>query len=299
MIRAPTVYTEFVAVLSYYSIIIFTGSLLSTANGDRTFPHLDTNRMTEEEIQELEDRLLEDTTNMIYKYARLVSSTNESLQKQAVNPKDIAIRVISLRLFDTYENQQRGLNDDGKKIQNATSIQDIFLVMPCYWSFFNYEPLEHIIEYKGTPEDKENLQKYLHELKEFCKLRIFEVPPHVYGNKSNKENWAQFTVKLDDEIQKLHDLSQVRRKIASILGLRYLYLYEITEGCVKVVFLIPQLVAQEVFPLSDAQQNSLSAYHVAENSLVHLQHYSKALNSKQENPATSQPIKTAIGEALS
>ena len=207
--------------------------------------------------------------------------------------------MISLQLFDTYENQQRGLNDDGKKIQNATSIQDIFLVMPCYWSFFNYEPLEHIIEYKGTPEDKENLQKYLHELKEFCKRRIFEVPPHVYGNKSNKENWAQFTVKLDDEIQKLHDLSQVRRKIASILGLRYLYLYEITEGCVKVVFLIPQLVAQEVFPLSDAQQNSLSAYHVAENSLVHLQHYSKALNSKQENPATSQPIKTAIGEALS
>ena len=121
----------------------------------------------------------------------------------------------------------------------------------------------------------------------------------MYGNESNKENWAKFTVKLDDEIQKLHDLSQVRRKIASILGLRYLYLYKITEGCVKMVFLIPQLVAQEVFPLSDAQQNSLSAYHVAENSLVHLQHYSKALNSKQENPATSQPIKTAIGEALS
>jgi len=261
--------------------------------------------MTEEEQEELEDCLLEDTKGMISKYARLVSSTNESLQKQEVNPKDIAIRMISLQLFDTYENQQHGLNDDGKKIQNASSIQDIFLVMPCYWSFFNYEPLEHIIEYKGTPDDKENLRMYLDDLEEFCQRRVFEVPPHVYGNESNKENWAKFRVKLDDEIRKLHDLRQVRRKIARILGLRHLYLCEVTEGCVQVVFLIPQIVAQKVFPLSDAQQNSLSANHVVENScnLVHSQHYSRALNSKQENPATSQPIrqptKTAIGETLS
>ena len=276
---------------------------MSSTNGDRTFRFLDTHIMTEEEKQELEDRLLDDTESMIGKYARLVSSTNESLQKQKVNPKDIAVRVISLKLFDTYENQQRGLNDDGKKIQNASSIPDIFVVMSPYWSFFNYQPLEHIIEYKGTPEDKDNLQMYLDDLKKFCQRRTFEVPPHVYGNESNKENWAKFTLKLDDEIRKLDDVRKVQRRITKILGLQYLYLCDVTEGCVEVVFLIPQLVAQKVFPLSDAQQNALSANHVMENScnLVHPQHYSEASNSKRKNPSQPirQPTKMAIGEALS
>ena len=276
---------------------------MSTNNGERTFPYLDTSNMTEEEKQELEDRLLNDTKSMLGKYTHLVYNTKESLQKQEVNPKDIALIVISLGLFGTCEKE--GLNEDGKKIQNASSIPDIFVVMLPYLSFFNYQPLECIIEYKGTPEDKAKLQKYLDELKEFCQRRIFEVPPHVYGNESNKENWAKFTLKLDDRIQKLDDLDEVRRSITKILGLQHLYLCSIHQGCVEVVFLIPQLVAQKVFPLSDAQQNALSANHVVKNScnLVHPQHYSEASNSKQENPATSQtikqPTKMAVGEALS
>ena len=275
---------------------------MSTNNGDRPFPYLDTSNMSEDEKQELEDRLLEETKSIQGKYSDLVYSTSESLQKQEVNPKDVALIVIYLELFDTCEKQ---LNDDGKKIQNASSIPDIFLVMKPYWSFFNYQPLEHIIKHKGTPEDKAHLQRYLDDLKKFCQRRIFEVPPHVYGNESNKENWTRFTVKLDARIQRLGDLDEVRRSITKILGLQYLYLRDVTKGCVEVVFLIPQLVAQKVFPLSDAQQNALSANQVVKYScnLVHPQHYSEASNSKQENPATSQPIaqptEMAIGEALS
>jgi len=283
-----------------FNINIFTGS---PNNGDRTFPYLDTSSMTEEEKQELEDRLLEETKSIQGKYSDLVYSTSESLQKQEVNPKDIALIVISLGLFGTCETQ--GLNEDGKKIQNASSIPEIFVVMLPYLSFFNYQPLECIIKHKGTPEDEAHLQRYLDDLKEFCQRRIFEVPSHVYGNESNKENWTRFTVKLDDRIQRLGDLEEVRRSITKILGLPYLYLRDITKGCVEVVFLIPQLVAQKVFPLSDAQQNALSANHVVKYScnLVHPQHHSEASNSKQENLAISQPVgqptEIAIGDVLS
>jgi len=278
---------------------------LPTNNGDRRFPYLDTSNMTEEKRQELKDRLLEETKSIQGKYSDLVYSTSASLEKQEVNQKKIALIVISLGLFDTCEKQQHGLNDDGKRIQNASSILEIFVIMLPYLSFFNYQPLERIIERKGTPEDKAHLQKYLDDLKEFCQRRIYEVPPRVYGNESNKDNWTRFTVKLDDLIQRLDDLDEVRRSITKILGLQYLYLRDIHTGCVEVVFLIPQLVAQKVFPLSDAQQNALSANHVVKYScnLVHPQHYSEALNSKQENPATSQtikqPTKMAVGEALS
>ena len=286
--------------------MLFTGSLLFSTNVDRPFPYLDTRNMTEEEKQELEDRLQEDTKCMLSKYACLVSSTNVSLQKQGVNPKDIAVLLLSLRLFDTYENQQRGLNDDGRTIQKASSIPDIFIVMHHYWSFFNCGPLEDIIKCSGTPEDKANLQMYLDDRKIFCRRRIFEVPPHVYGSDSNKGDWVKFTVKLDDKIQKLSEVEKLQSNISKILGLPYLYLRHITDGCVEVAFLIPQLVAQKVFPLSDDQQNALSANHVVSSScnLVHPQQQnSEALYSKQEIPQSPQPIRqpseTVIGGPLS
>jgi len=167
----------------------------------------------------------------------------------------------------------------------------------CYWSFFNYELLEHIIQVFGTPEDKSKLQKYLDDLKKFCQRRIFEVPAHVYGNERKEQDWVKFTVKLDDEVQKLQDLCQVKSKIAEIIGLRLsaLYLCHIARGCVEVVFMIPQLVAQKTFPLTDGQQKLLLTNHVVSN----LVYCFKASHSKQEPQFFRQPSKTAIKRSWS
>ena len=260
-----------------------------------TFPYLDTSDLTDEQKQDLEDCLLRDTEDIIRKYSFLVTDTNKSLQKQGVNPRDLAISVLSLGLFQADEKQQHVLSDVGKKIQNASSIQEIFLELVCYWSFFNYELLEHIIQVHGTAEDKAKLQKYLNDLKDFCQRRIFEVPPHVYGKENKGQNWAKFTVKLDDEVQKLQDLRRVRRKIAEILDLQLskLYLCHITKGCVEVVFMIPQLVAQKVFPLSDGQQRSLLANHVVRNTCNQVYCF-EASHSKQKPQLIRQPSKTAM-----
>lgn len=266
----------------------------NSTDEDAKFEYLDTSDMTEGEKQELEDRLLKETKDMKRNYARLVTSTNESLQMQEVNPKDLAISILALGIFQADENV---LNDVGKNIRNATSIADIFLELMCYWSFFNYELLEHIIQVFGTPEDKLKLQKYLDDLKKFCQRRIFEVPAHVYGNERKEQDWVKFTVKLDDEVQKLKDLCQVKSKIAEIIGLRLsaLYLCRIARGCVEVVFMVPQLVAQKVFPLTDGQQKLLLTNHVVSN----LVYCFKASHSKREPRLFRQPSKTAIKRSWS
>lgn len=114
--------------------------------------------MTKEEKQVLHDGLLKETKSMICNYGHLVTSTNRSLQKQEVNPKDLAVTLLSLDYFKTYENQQPGFSRAGEEIQSAPSIPDIFLVLVNFWSFYNYEVLEHIIQDYGTPEDKKKLQ---------------------------------------------------------------------------------------------------------------------------------------------
>ena len=137
-------------------------------NGDRTFPYLDTSSLNEEEKEDLEDSLLEDMNNMDRNYGRLVTSIRKSLQMQEVDPQDLAQSLLSLELFKLHENQQCGFSIVGKKIRNACSIQEIFIELTCFWSFFNYELLEYIIEIYGTTEDKANLQMYLGDLKTFC-----------------------------------------------------------------------------------------------------------------------------------
>ena len=139
-----------------------------STNEDIIFPYLDTSSLNEEEKEDLEDSLLEDMNNMDRNYGRLVTSIRKSLQMQEVDPQDLAQSLLSLELFKLHENQQCGFSIVGKKIRNACSIQEIFIELTCFWSFFNYELLEYIIEIYGTTEDKANLQMYLGDLKTFC-----------------------------------------------------------------------------------------------------------------------------------
>jgi len=84
-----------------------------STNEDAKFKYLDTSDLTEGEKQDLEDRLLKETKDMKRNYARLVTSTNESLQAQEVKPENLAVSILALGIFQEDENV---LNDVGKKI---------------------------------------------------------------------------------------------------------------------------------------------------------------------------------------
>ena len=236
----------------------------TSTNEEKSFPYLDVCGLSEDKKQDLEARLLKDAECMMYSFATLVFNSCQSI-KQKINPEGLAVCVLALDAFsDAAQVHSPLLKEKEKEIRNASTVEEIFLVLKGHWSFINYGILEHIIKTCGTKEDKTNLQKYVHQLKEFCKRRIFEVPPHVYGSESKKQNWTKLTFKLDKKVPTLEDIRETQRLIAQILDIEpsTLYLCCVDEGCVQLLYLIPSFVAKEVFPLSNDQKIALHDAHI-------------------------------------
>ena len=247
-------------VLSIASFFTDVHPKCTSTNNEKLFPHLDTSHLSEDAKQDLEAQLLKDTEHMIHSFASLVFKSCQSLVKQKINPESLAVCVLALDPFsDTAQVYSPLLKDNEKEIRSASTVEKIFLVLKDHWSFINYGILEHIIKNCGTKEDKKNLREYKHQLKEFCRRQIREVPPHAYGNESRKQNWAKVTFKLNKKFPTLEDIQETRRIIAQILDLKpsTLLLCRIDEGCVQLLYLIPSFVAKRVFPLHSDQEVAL------------------------------------------
>ena len=236
----------------------------TSTNEENFFPYLDVCGLSKDEKQDLEAQLLKDTECMIYSFATLVFKSCQSI-KQKINPEGLAVCVLALDAFsDAAQVRSPLLKEEEREIRNASTVEKIFLVLKGHWSFINYGILEHIIKSCGTKEDKTNLQEYIQQLKEFCKRRIFEVPPHAYGSESKKQNWTKLTFKLDKKVPTLEDIRETQRLIAQILDLKpsTLYLCCVNEGCVQLLYLIPSFVAEVVFPYSSDQKIALHDVHI-------------------------------------
>lgn len=232
----------------------------TSTDEEKLFPYLDVHQMSKDQKKDLEEQLLSETESIVRSFASLLHNTCESLVEQCINPKSLAVCVLALGSFsELHQDQSPLLRDEDKEIRNAGSIHDIFLVLMSHISFYNYGLLEHIIEHHGTRQDRSNLKKYKEDFKGFCQRRIFEVPPHVFGNESKKRDCAKVTLKLDERVQTIENIQEMQRKVARILGLKpsTLYLCHVDEGCVQLLYLIPTFVAKRIFPLSSDQEAAL------------------------------------------
>ena len=132
-----------------------------------------------------------------------------------------------------------------------------------YWNYLNCELLEYIIELYGTNDDTERLANYHEKLHRFCDRRIFEVPMPTSGTGTGTGDSKQrkFAVKLNvREGITYKELRRIKRRIAKILHVKMavLIIVNVDPGCVQLTFLIPNFIAQEIFPLSPEQVSALS-----------------------------------------
>ena len=136
--------------------------------------------------------------------------------------------------------------------------------MCAYWNYLSYEVLEYIIEHYGTIDDTERLKSYNEELRKFCERRICELPLPASGNGAGNAlspRQEKFVVKLNvHEDVTCEEVRQIKGRIARILRVKLatLILHSVNVGCVRLTFLIPKFVAQEIFPLSKEKTSALS-----------------------------------------
>jgi len=214
------------------------------------------------EKEELMIKLYEDEKNMKLQFASLVTKARESVEKRTTVEK-FAGSILALGAYEPVcEVQGRSLLEDySEEINSAGTISKIFIILNAYWNYLTYEVLEYIIKEFGDDSDKERLKNYNKDLQEFCKRRIFELPPDSGNDKTVSPKQKQFRVKLNfRKDSTCKDLLQIRGRIAKILKVKLaaLVLSRVDEGCVQLTLLIPRFVAQELFPISCEQASALS-----------------------------------------
>ena len=221
-------------------------------------------------------KLLQDVSSMIKSFAQVTNDTRSSLDKRGISVRILVAHALSLGAYlycDSQLIRKSLLSEDTEKLQQAETVHDVFIILQPHMSFFNHELLKHITDSKElcTEDDRKRMEKYCSEFNEFCRRKVFEVPPCVFGlstsiaKKSKLKAFAVLITKKEE--RNLTFVNEVKHKIASILKLKSstLHLHRIDEGCIILVFSVPDFVAKQIFPLEPSTDAKLKSegFHIA------------------------------------
>ena len=193
-----------------------------------------------------------------------MSATIESLIRRNVSQDKLVSYVMTLGAFDPVlkEPQLPVFRYCFKELKAASTIYEIFMVLNDYFSFFNYQLIEHIIKSLGTEEDKAELQRYKKDFNQYAKRRIFECLPE-FGPVSDADH-ADIFVKVDSQYENytVAEIEEFRHALSEILFVSsqgILRLCRVDKGCFQLMFQVPSLVQDKIFPLSTEQERALAA----------------------------------------
>ena len=228
------------------------------------FPYLKLSELTDEQQEGLKERLRFESQEIIMRFQELVSVTIESLISRNVSLDRLVSHVMTLGAFDPVhiKPQVPIFQECRKELNMADSIPKIFLVLQDYFSFFNYDIIEHIIKMLGTREDKAELQSYKMKFNQYVRRRIYECQP--YFGPESKTDHPNIFVKLDSRYDNYTgaEVKRFCRKLSETLHVSskgVLRLCQVEKGCIQLTFQVPSFVQQKIFPLSREQERTLEA----------------------------------------
>ena len=245
-------------------LITYLDKQCPVSSSSSLYPYLDVNKLTDDDREDLFQRLNDDTADIIQCFADLLSSTSESLRRRQITLERLIEVSLDLGVYKSGRNQIPLLEEDQAKLKETTSFGSAFNILRDHMSFFNYELLSHIIRHLGDENDKKRFEVFCSKFKDYCQRKVFEVPagPAVlHPSGSERSSRIKFVVvATPDLINTLADVKTAQRKIASLLGLRAstVQLERIDIGCVILVFSIPGML-NNLFPLKAATCAELKA----------------------------------------
>lgn len=166
----------------------------------------------------MEQELEQDSIEMEIKFSRLVVGIYRSLEVQNIaKPTLVAHLSCFNALKKVYgDHEQCVLRAQKPKLRRCTEISEVWDILSEYFSFFEFEIVEHIIERFGTAEDKSNMIQYKHYFREYAEKRVVK---KTVGD--SREDSSEIYFVLDpsyDDCEKEH-LRRLEQHVSSILEL--------------------------------------------------------------------------------
>ena len=190
----------------------------------------------QEDLQaQIEELKLEIHTKFLKFAADLISSLHERIAAT-----DIVCTL--LEHCTVYPTKSISLLQEHKQaLLDAKDTKNIFTVIFPFYSYYNYELLQIIVDVHGSERDKEKMQQYILEFSNYCR-RVPCVEFYDDGYQTSlKRVKLKFKLDYDKELLTLKDIKDIQRNISRILNIRpsVLFLHSIQDGCTAITFLVP------------------------------------------------------------
>ena len=191
--------------------------------------------------------------NLKKKFNTLKFKVRESLNEK-VSPQKIVAHVLS-DYEDICGNADCRTTSlfsaaDEEKLNDATSVDQVFQVLRRYWTFLKFEVLHSIVDHCGDDADRQRVEKYREELESFFnKRKVSEVPEGLMSTNSIDEMHDKVVIKLDKEDPPWKAITDIEFRICEILGIMpsALLIIGIRQGCVEIIFTVPKHISQQIF----------------------------------------------------
>ena len=208
------------------------------------------------------------------KFAKLASSIHQSLITRNV-PRDRLVACLMgfsclTKVFDggdysVFHKQRRKFTDP------TTTVSSVWIIVAEYFSFFDYEVLELIVDDLGDENDKRKVAGYRKDFEAYAKRRMFidqtktenEVSP---GEKSTFDQIVYVMLDSSYDDCDVGHLKKLQEKLSNLLKLKrgVLRLRKVRKGSIQVLFQIPDVITDIIFPLSPDQESALRELRVTQ-----------------------------------
>ena len=245
-----------------------------------------------EERERLIGRLEHESGKMKNEFAILVDRARESLEQKKIS-------IDKLKVLTKYSNRSDLFDLFEKMHMRKRTISDLFCALSEYWSLFDYEFLAVIIK-RHCPELQSELDVYEDQFKTFCKRRLCEIPCDTFKTKTKqkKKLYVKYNKKVDEIT--LETAKKLEHKLSELLETE-LYLLEVQEGCVELVFYSLSELDENI-PLHKYQQLQLIKMEVIQLRIGDYSFPSKCSNttgpvSDTESDSGNETMSTCTSDA--
>ena len=225
-----------------------------------TFQHISKfHELSEKQREQFEMRLTMESENIQLSFHTLRNKFFNSLDALQLSTKKLVRHLKDLKALKKVNSPKSAslMRSYEYVLENFVGVESVKDVIEEYSTFFDFRPLEYMIENVGQEDDKKWFKKYKEDFESYIKHRVFECPVQV--GPAQTPNSTELYVKLESDYDKLVDLKQFECRLSFILEvlIHVLRLSSIDKGCIQLLFLIPTFFQKAIFPLSPEQEAAL------------------------------------------
>ena len=228
------------------------------------FHPLDIKRLSREQREVYLGHAKEEILKMNKEWSEAYDKITQSISRNT------EISVSYLRKYMKTLDWFGAAKDKSSRLQRLNECQEkesIFDVYAEICSWLNHHPLGDLVNKFGTEDDKKDYEKYVAETKRFLHQSITFFTDSCSQDLGGAVNEVKlFRLKLDTKLSyEMFDgtiLPYIHRQVAKLLNIPQMnfYILSFKQGCLEVVFSIPEVTYEENFPLTLDRSRALENF---------------------------------------